>query len=101
MQIARPSDFPHSPRSMRAQAEAFGLFARINRVSYGNSCAVANGGEIGLELIVGSLSRKTMRETKLVDFAVFDELIWPADANNRSAETQLTEGFKDGGAEAS
>ena len=50
-----------------------------------------DAGQPGLELGVCGFYGQAVPSAKLVDLAVLDELVWPADANHRNAETKLVE----------
>jgi hypothetical protein len=45
---------------------------------------------------MGGLDGQTMAGAKLVDFAMLDELVWPADADDGNAEAQLAQSLDDG-----
>jgi hypothetical protein len=65
-----------------------------------NACSMADRGKVWLKLDSRGRGCKAIALSKLIDFAMLDELIWPADANNGHAETKLTQRFQDGRAEA-
>jgi len=55
--------------------------------------AMPDTSQIGLELGVRCLDGKPVAGAKMIDFAVLDELVWPADADNRDAEPELAQSF--------
>ena len=55
----------------------------------------------GADAVESGFRGDAVGAAKVLDFAVFDELVGPADADNRGGELVLVEALKDGGTQAS
>ena len=66
----------------------------------GDGLASLQGAEDGLEAGQGGLDGDAVTGAEVVDLAVLDELVGPADADHGGMKAGLFEKFQDGGAEA-
>lgn len=55
---------------------------------------MADGSQVRLKSSPGSVNGKAVPSAKLINLTVLDELIWPADPDDRNRESKLIQRFE-------